>query len=72
MKLNNDLKLVLEFSDVINILSELSQSQGFYGRLLRDIYETMDYEPEYFDMFVEEIENANFRSPLDVVMYFEG
>ena len=72
MKLNNDLKLVLEFSDVINILSELSQSQGFYGRLLRDIYETMEYEPEYFDMFVEEIENANFRSPLDVVMYFEG
>lgn len=72
MKLNDDLKLVLEFSDVINILSELSQSQGFYGRLLRDIYETMEYEPEYFDMFVEEIENANFRSPLDVVMYFEG
>ena len=72
MKLNDDLKLVLEFSDVINILSELSQNQGFYGRLLRDIYETMEYEPEYFDMFVEEIENANFRSPLDVVMYFEG
>ena len=72
MRLNDDLKLVLEFSDVINILSELSQSQGFYGRLLRDIYETMEYEPEYFDMFVEEIENANFRSPLDVVMYFEG
>ena len=71
MKLNNDLKLVLEFSDVINILSELSQSQGFYGRLLRDIAETKKEAPEYFDMFVEEIESQNFRTMLDVIMYFE-
>ena len=72
MKLNSDNILVFDFNDVLNVLSELSQSQGFYGRLLRDIYELMEYEPERFDMFVEEIESADFRSPLDVVMYFEG
>lgn len=72
MKMNLNNILVYDFNDVLNILSELSQSQGFYGRLLRNIYELMEYEPERFDMFVEEIESADFRSPLDVVMYFEG
>lgn len=72
MKMNLNNILVYDFNDVLNVLSELSQSQGFYGRLLRDIYELMEYEPERFDMFVEEIENADFRNPLDVVMYFEG
>ena len=72
MKLNSDNILVFDFNDVLNVLDELSHSQGFYGRLLRDIYELMEYEPERFDMFVEEIESANFRSPFDIVMYFEG
>ena len=72
MKMNLNNILVYDFNDVLNVLSELSQSQGFYGRLLKDIYELMEYEPERFDMFVEEIESADFRSPLDVVMYFEG
>ena len=72
MKMNLNNILVYDFNDVLNVLSELSQSQGFYGRLLRDIYELMEYEPERFDMLVEEIENANFRNSLDVIMYFEG
>ena len=32
-------KLIFEFNDVIDIIDTLSHSQGFYGRLLRDIYE---------------------------------
>ena len=71
MKLYNH-KLVYEFNDVIDVLVQLSYSQGFYGRLLRDIAETKKEAPEYFDMFVEEIESQNFRTMLDVVMYFEG
>lgn len=71
MKLYNH-KLVYEFNDVIDVLVQLSYSQGFYGRLLRDIGELKKYEPEHFEMFVEEIESQNFRTALDVVMYFEG
>ena len=71
MKLNNNI-VVLDFNDVIDIIHSLSYSQGFYGRLLRDIGELKKYEPEYFEMFVEEIESQNFRTALDVVMYFEG
>ena len=71
MKLNNNI-VVLDFNDVIDIIHNLSYSQGFYGRLLRDIGEFKKYEPEHFEMFVEEIESQNFRTALDVVMYFEG
>ena len=69
---NSKGKLIFEFDDVINIIDTLSYSQGFYGRLLRDIYELKKYEPEMFAMFVDEIESQNFRTALDVVMYFEG
>ena len=72
MRLNDDLKFVFEFNDVIEILDRLSHSQGFYGRLLRDIYELKKYEPEMFAMFVDEIESQNFTNTLDIVMYFEG
>lgn len=70
MKLNNNI-VALDFNDVIDIIHNLSYSQGFYGRLLRDIGELKKYEPENFEMFVEEIESQNFRTALDVVMYFE-
>lgn len=65
-------KLIFEFDDVINIIDTLSHSQGFYGRLLRDIYELKKYEPEIFTMFVDEIESQNFTNTLDIIMYFEG
>lgn len=65
-------KLIFEFNDVIDIIDTLSHSQGFYGRLLRDIYELKKYEPEMFAMFVDEIESQNFTNTLDIVMYFEG
>ena len=65
-------KLIFEFNDVIDIIDTLSHSQGFYGRLLRDIYELKKYEPEMFMMFVDEIESQNFTNTLDIVMYFEG
>ena len=65
-------KLIFEFNDVIDIIDTLSHSQGFYGRLLRDIYELKKYEPEMFAIFVNEIESQNFTNTLDIVMYFEG
>ena len=65
-------KLIFEFDDVIDIIDTLSHSQGFYSRLLRDIYELKKYEPEMFAMFVDEIESQNFTNTLDIVMYFEG
>lgn len=69
---NSKGKLIFEFNDVIDIIDTLSHSQGFYGRLLRDLSEIKEYEPERFELIVAEIESQNFTSPLDVVLYFEG
>lgn len=72
MHKNSNGNLIFDFEDVIDIINTLSYSQGFYGRLLRDIYELKKYEPEMFMMFVDEIESQEFTNTLDVVMYFEG
>lgn len=65
-------RIVLDFDDVMDIIIDLSYSQGFYGRLLRDIAELRDEDENLFQNFVEEIESQNFTSSFDVVMYFEG
>ena len=72
MKLNSNNRYCFEFNDVINVLIELSHSQGFYGRLLRDLSEIKEYETERFDLIVMEIESQEFTNALNVVMYFEG
>ena len=72
MHKNSNGNLIFDFEDVIDIINTLSYSQGFYGRLLRDIYELKKYKPEMFMMFVNEIESQKFTNALDVVMYFEG
>ena len=50
-------------------VESLSHSQGFYGRLIRDI-ENMDEDE--FAQLVESINGQNFKEPLDVVLWLEG
>jgi len=49
--------------DILNTIKSLSRSQGFYGRLLNDINEN--------PFILEELENKNFNTPLDLVLYLE-
>lgn len=46
----------------------LAQSQGFYGRLYRDI---MDADEEDRECFLSELESQNFSNELDLIYYFE-
>ena len=57
---------------VIEVIEMLSHSQGFYGRLLKDINYMKEYEPDKFEDFKWIIELKEFRTPIDVVMFFEG
>lgn len=57
--------------DILNVIAELSYSQGFYGRLLRDILELRDGDPDRYEEFMEVLEAKNFSEPLDVVLFFE-
>ena len=58
----------LSFEDVYDFITELSYSQGFYGRLKRDI-DSLD-EDDYAN-FVQMIEDENFQDNLDVIYFFE-
>ena len=72
MKVNADNVLVYSFEDVLNVIMEMSHCQGFYNRLLESIYDLMENDPDKFDAFVEQIEAEEFRSPVQVVLYFEA
>ena len=51
----------LKKDDIKNLIKSLSRSQGFYGRL----YQAMD-EQSY-----EILESMNFKSEIDVILFFE-
>ena len=58
----------LNVLQVLDIIRDLSHSQGFYKRLYDNI---MDLQPEAFKDFKEVIEAQNFKDSVDVVMFFE-
>lgn len=49
-----------------NTIKGLSYSQGFYGRLLRDIDDLEDYEKQ--DL-IDQL--PNFKQPIDVILFIE-
>lgn len=59
----------LTFDEMIDIITELSYSQGFYGRLLRDINELDD---EKLDEVKTIWENKKFTDNLDFIMWLEN
>ncbi len=52
-----------------NLMQSLAMSQGFYGRLLDQIYSAPEDEQE---MFWENMEAQNFGCDLDVVLFLES
>ena len=72
MRKNNNNKFIFEWEDIFDVIYSLSHSQGFYGRLLRDLETLRNNDEEAWENFVIEIESQNFTSMLDVIMYFEG
>ena len=57
---------------VIEVIQQLSHSQGFYGRMLERILYMQAREPESFETFKNEVEAQNFKDPVDVVLFFES
>ena len=53
---------------ILDIILMLAQSQGFYGRLYRDI---MSADEEDRECFLSELEAQNFSNELDLIYYFE-
>lgn len=52
-----------------NLMQSLAMSQGFYGRLLNQIYSAPESVQE---AFWQNMEAQNFGSDLDVILFLEG
>ena len=59
----------LSFDEMIDIITELSFSQGFYGRLLRDINELDD---KTLNEVKNLWENKKFTNNIDFIMWLEN
>ena len=55
--------------EILEVFRSLSQSQGFYGRLLCDLYSAPE---DVKEDFLSHLEAQNFRDPLDLILYVEG
>ena len=58
-------------NDILNAIQELAYSQGFYGRLLRDIMELKRENEDSYEMLMQELEDQHFSDRLDMVLFFE-
>lgn len=56
---------------VIDVIQNLSHSQGFYTRLYNEITEMARTDKEAFERFKTVMEAQEFKDDLDVIMYFE-
>lgn len=64
-------KKAMTGEEVIDVIRMLSQSQGFYGRLLQNIEQLKQYDPDQYEEYLSELESMNFKDSVDVVLYFE-
>lgn len=65
------MKKYLTINDVLEIIRELSCSQGFYGRLYQRIMDCKQNDPENYAEFVDVINSQKFVDKIDVVFFFE-
>lgn len=59
---------MMTIEDLFELCNELSRSQGFYGRLLRQL-EEMD-ATQLLDLDIA-IRNANLQTSLDLILWLE-
>ena len=63
--------MIMKRNDILSAIQELAYSQGFYGRLLRDIMNIKHEDEDRYEEIMEELEAQNFSDTLDMVMFFE-
>lgn len=54
--------------EIMSLFRSLARSQGFYGRLVRNIESAT---PDEQEEFWQEMEAQNFTDTLDVILYIE-
>ncbi len=54
---------------IMELFEKLSKSQGFYGRLLRDL---RDLDEETLESVWSELEAQGFKDEIDLILYLEA
>ena len=67
-----EVKKGYNIEEVVDVIEMLAESQGFYGRLLEEILYIEENDPLKYEIFKNVIERQELKSPVDVVMFFEG
>lgn len=62
----------LDRNDIIAVFQSLARSQGFYGRLLRELGDAKRNDPEEYENFMRHLEKQQFADDVDLIMYIEG
>lgn len=58
--------------EILRLFRSLSKSNGYYGRLLVDLNELRINDEDSYESIMSDLENKNFQTPLDVVLFVEG
>ena len=61
-------KTYLSYEEILQGIKELSYSQGFYGRLYRNIMEDTEVQEKFKNL----CEKHKFTDMLDFILYIEG
>ena len=61
----------MKMNEILDAISFLSRSQGFYGLLLCDLMEARKNFPEWYGRIKREPEEKKFGSVVDMVLFFE-
>ena len=61
----------MKMNQILGTIKMLAQSQGFYGRLYRDLMTIRDNNQERYGAIVRELEAQKFGDAVDMVLYFE-
>lgn len=61
----------MKIEQIMQTILELSYSQGFYGRLYRDLMDIKNTDEIAWSSVVETLEAQNFNEPLDLILYLE-
>lgn len=61
----------MKYGEIIKEIQKLARGQGFYCRVLRDLYDIEQNDKERFELIKKELEKQNFKETLDIVFYFE-
>lgn len=61
----------MDREQIVQVIRNLANSQGLYGRLLYDIQELQNNNPEEADRLFSILEAQKFNDELDIILYFE-